>query len=214
MGDVSSRAKSILGNCRWVACEDTREGAKLFSLMEIECPQLLSYHDQNEQRQTSKLIDILLAGNDVSLISDAGMPCISDPGFRVVRECRRLGIPVTAIPGPVAFTTALSISGLPSNGCLFVGFLPPKTSARCAFFQKYADFEYTLACYESCHRIEKFLNDLIATLGPDRVICVARELTKIHETVTSGPASSVLSIIAGKNKGEFVVLISPKTFQL
>jgi 16S rRNA (cytidine1402-2'-O)-methyltransferase len=119
------------------------------------------------------------------------------------------------VPGACALTAVLSASGLPTNGFLFVGFLPPKTSARTAFFTKYQDFDYTIALYESCHRIDKAVAELNATLGPERVICVAKEVTKLHETFLVGPAGDVAARLARTAvKGEFVLLIAPKEFTL
>ena len=119
------------------------------------------------------------------------------------------------IPGACALAAVLSASGLPSDGFLFAGFLPPKTSARVAFLQKYQDFDYTLALYESCHRIDKFAAEIVATLGADRVVCVAKEVTKLHETWFVGPAAEVEARLAKASlKGEFVVLIAPAGFTL
>ncbi|MEO0055779.1 MAG: hypothetical protein RLZZ50_1726, partial [Verrucomicrobiota bacterium] len=133
----------------------------------------------------------------------------------VVRACRRASLPVVPIPGACALAAVLSAAGLPSDGFLFVGFLPPKTSARVAFLQKYQDFDYTLAVYESCHRIEKFSAEIVATLGPDRVICIAKEVTKLHETFLVGRAADVDARLSKTSlKGEFVVLIAPSTFTL
>jgi 16S rRNA (cytidine1402-2'-O)-methyltransferase len=119
------------------------------------------------------------------------------------------------VPGPSALTAVLSASGLPTNGFLFVGFLPPKSAARIGFFEKYRDFDYTLALYESCHRIDKAVAEISATLGPSRVICIAKEVTKLHETFLVGPAADVEARLAKTSlKGEFVVLIAPKDFEL
>jgi 16S rRNA (cytidine1402-2'-O)-methyltransferase len=119
------------------------------------------------------------------------------------------------VPGPSALTAVLSASGLPTNGFLFVGFLPPKSSARAAFFNRYRDFEFTLVLYESCHRIDKAVNEIVATLGNERVICVAKEVTKLHETFFVGPAADVAARLAQASlKGEFVLLIAPADFSL
>src|SRR5690606_11290579 len=122
------------------------------------------------------------------VVSDAGTPALSDPGFRLVRACRRRGLPVVPVPGPSAVTAVLSASGLPTNGFLFVGFLPAKSAARISFFDRYRNFDYTIALYESCHRIDKAVDGIVATLGAGRVICVAKEVTKIHETFLVGAA--------------------------
>ena len=163
----------------------------------------------------AELADRLEAGENIVLIADAGTPAISDPGFRLVRECRRRGLSVTTTPGACAAISALSVSGLPSDCFLFVGFLAPKSSARRQFFETNRDCNYTIIVYESCHRIEKFLNDLVDTLGPERCICVCRELTKLHETAYTGLAGEVREkVLAGSQKGEFVVCIAKEGFRL
>ncbi|MGB0257332.1 MAG: 16S rRNA (cytidine(1402)-2'-O)-methyltransferase [Coraliomargarita sp.] len=215
LGDISQRAIDTLSSANCIACEDTRVTGKLLSKLEIEKPELLSYRDENEKFLASQLADRIAAGEHIALVADAGTPAISDPGFRLVRECRKRSLPVTTTPGPSAVITALSISGLPSDGFFYAGFLAPKSAARKRFFTEYQDFGYTTVLYESCHRIGKFLNDLVDTLGPDRCISVCRELTKLHETVHSGSAADVRDRVAkGSQKGEFVVLIAKAGFEL
>ena len=215
LGDISQRAVETLRSASCIACEDTRVTGKLLSKLEIEKPELLSYRDENEKFLASQLADRIAEGADITLVADAGTPAISDPGFRLVRECRKRGLTVTTTPGPSAVITALSISGLPSDGFFYAGFLAPKSAARKRFFTEYQDFGYTTVVYESCHRIGKFLNDLVDTLGPDRCISVCRELTKLHETVHTGPAAEVRDRVAkGSQKGEFVVLIAKAGFEL
>jgi 16S rRNA (cytidine1402-2'-O)-methyltransferase len=149
------------------------------------------------------------------LATDAGTPGLSDPGFRAVRACRRRGLPVVPVPGPVAFAAVLSASGLPTNGFLFAGFLPPKTAARQAFYAKHRDFDFTIALYESCHRIGKAMDDIVSVLGADRVVCVAKEVTKIHETFWVGPAGEVRErLLKASLKGEFTLLIAPEDYRL
>ena len=150
-----------------------------------------------------------------AVVTDAGTPGLSDPGFRLVRACRRRGLPVVPVPGPSALTAVLSAAGLPTNGFLFVGFLPAKSAARIAFLENHRDFPYTIALYESCHRIAKFIDEIEAGLGPNRVICVAKEATKVHETFLVGPATDVRQRLAQTSlKGEFVVLVAPADFVL
>ena len=145
----------------------------------------------------------LAEGQDIVLVSDAGTPAISsDPGFRLVRECRKRGLPVTSAPGATAAATALSLSRLPSDGFLFAGFLAPKKSARCRFLETHKDFNYTIVLYESCHRILKFLDEIVETLGPHRCISVCRELTKLHETIHTGPSKEVREKITRRAKRE------------
>lgn len=213
-GDLSPRAQEILQTADIIACEDTRHSGRLFIGLELRAT-LCPYHEHNEQTQSIRLADQVAAGKRVVLLTDAGTPGISDPGFRVVRECRARALPVHAIPGPVAFAVAWSISGLPTDSLLFLGFLPPKTAARRRIFQEHAELNATLAFYESTHRIHKCLNDILEVLGPDRVICLAKELTKLHETVLTGPVGSIRNQFSTmSSKGEFVLLIAKKGFQL
>ncbi len=214
LADLTERARLILSTVDLVACEDTRTSGALLTRLGLHRP-LVPYHDHNETAAAAHLLAALQAGKSVAVVSDAGTPAISDPGFRIVRACRRAAVPVVPIPGACALAAVLSASGLPSDGFLFVGFLPPKTSARVAFLQKYQEFDYTLALYESCHRIDKFAAEIVATLGPDRVVCVAKEVTKLHELFLVGRAADVGQRLAKTSlKGEFVVLIAPAGFVL
>jgi 16S rRNA (cytidine1402-2'-O)-methyltransferase len=214
LSDLSDRARQILGSADLVACEDTRTTGLLLDRLGLK-RELFAYHEHNELPAAEHLANLIAAGKSVALASDAGTPGLSDPGFRVVRACRRRSLPVVPIPGPVAFATVLCASGLPTHGCLFAGFLPPKTSARRSFFSEFKDLRYTIALYESCHRITKAVDDIVAELGPGRVICVAKEVTKLHETFLVGTASAVQLKLAGMSlKGEFTVLIPPADFEL
>lgn len=216
LGDMTARAIEVLQSVDAIACEDTRVTGKLLSKLGIETEaSLISYREENEKHMAGELANRIEGGENIALISDAGMPAISDPGFRLVRECRARGLTVTAAPGVTAATTALALSGLPSDGFLYVGFLPPKSAARKRFFESKSEFEYTIIVYESCHRIGKFLNDLVEVLGEDRCISVCRELTKLHETIHTGPAAQVRDRVAsGSQKGEFVVCIAKDGFVL
>ena len=214
LGDLSDRAKAILANVDLVACEDTRTTGALLTRLGLH-RELIAYHDHNEQEAAARLTAQLAAGKSIALVSDAGTPAISDPGFRIVRACRRCGLPVIPVPGACAVAAVLSAAGLPTNGFLFARFLPPKSAARIAFLSKYRDFDYTLALYESCHRIDKFADETVATLGDARAIAIAKEVTKLHETFLVGPAGEVRERLAKTSlKGEFVVLIAPATFEL
>lgn len=214
LADLTGRARAILGAVDLVACEDTRTTGALLTRLELR-KELVSYHEHNELEAAERLADQLVAGKSIALVSDAGTPAISDPGFRLVRACRRRNLPVVPVPGPSALTAVLSASGLPTNGFLYVGFLPPKSAARIAFFEKYRAFDYTLALYESCHRIDKAVDEIVATLGEQRVICVAKEVTKLHEAFFVGPAARVRERLAKSSlKGEFVLLIAPADFIL
>jgi len=214
LADLTDRARAILGAADLVACEDTRTTGALLSRLGLR-RELVSYHEHNEIEAAERLVERLAAGASVALVSDAGTPGLSDPGFRLVRACRRRGLPVVPVPGPSALAAALSASGLPTNGFLFVGFLPPKSAARIAFFGQHRDFPYTLALYESCHRIDKAVAEIVATLGGLRVLCVAKEVTKLYETFLVGPAAEVQARLAQTSlKGEFVLLIAPANFVL
>ena len=212
--DLSPRAARILAEVHTIACEDTRTSQGILHPLGITKP-LIAYHEHNELAQAVAIADAVAAGKKIALITDAGMPAISDPGFRVVRECRRRKLKVTPIPGPTAAMTALAASGLPSDGFLYLGFLPAKTAARKRTFEQYKDFPYTLVFYESTHRIEAFIEDVIETLGPTRTVCIGRELTKLHETFYAGEAGTVLADLQrGSTKGEFVVMIAKDGYSL
>lgn len=215
LADVTQRAREILRQVDVIACEDTRTTGALLARLELPHRTLVAYHEHNETEAAERLAGELAAGRSVAVVSDAGTPALSDPGFRLVRACRRRGLPVVPVPGASALTAVLSASGLPTNGFLFVGFLPAKSAARIAFFTKHRDFDYTLALYESCHRIDKAVGEIVATLGGGRVICVAKEVTKLHETFLCGPAAGVQSRLAQTSlKGEFVLLVAPAEFVL
>ncbi len=214
MSDISARAIETLSACDIVACEDTRVASKLMHKLELH-KEFVVYSDVREKDNAAYLLEKLKAGMHISLISDAGTPCISDPGFRLVRLCRQEGINIEVIPGACAIVSALSASAMPTNAFLFLGFLPPKSSARKNCFNKYIDFEHTLIFYESVHRIEKFINDAQEVFGKDRYICVAKELTKIYEKFYIGTISQVKEDLSKSAiKGEYVVIISPKDFVL
>lgn len=214
LADLTERARSILAAVDVVACEDTRTTGAMLTRLGLH-RDLVAYHEHNETAVADELAGLVAQGKSVAVVSDAGTPGLSDPGFRVVRACRRRNLPVVPVPGASALTAVLSAAGLPTNGFLFVGFLPPKSAARIAFLGKYRDFDYTLALYESCHRIDKFAAEIVEVLGPGRVVCIAKEVTKLHETFLVGLASDVQTRLnAGSLKGEFVVLIAPNDFTL
>lgn len=214
LADLTDRARAILGAVDLVACEDTRTTGALLTRLGLH-KNLVAYHEHNETEAAERLAEQLVSGRSIAVVSDAGTPALSDPGFRLVRACRKRGLPVVPVPGPSALTAVLSASGLPTNGFLYVGFLPPKSAARIAFFERYRNFDYTLALYESCHRIDKAVDEIVSTLGSERVICVAKEVTKLHETFLVGPAVDVQSRLAKTSlKGEFVLLIAPPDFVL
>ncbi|MBL9214916.1 MAG: 16S rRNA (cytidine(1402)-2'-O)-methyltransferase [Opitutaceae bacterium] len=212
LADLTERARAILGAVDVVACEDTRTTGTMLNRLGLH-RELTPYHEHNEAEAADRLADLVASGKSVAVVSDAGTPGLSDPGFRVVRACRRRRLPVVPVPGACAVVSVLSAAGLPTNGFLFAGFLPPKSSARLGFLEKYRDFDYTLALYESCHRIEKFADEIVEVLGADRVVCIAKEVTKVHETFLVGLAGDVRARLSAQSlKGEFVVLIAPRDF--
>lgn len=214
LGDISARAVDALQQIDRLYAEDTRHSRKLLNHLDIERP-LIPCHEHNEQALAEEIVCHIEAGQSCGLISDAGTPGISDPGFRLVRACRRAGLPVLSIPGASAVLVALSISGLPTDSFRFYGFLPPKRAARFRHFEENKEAQETLAYFESTHRIGKFLEDAETVFGPERCICIARELTKRHETVLTGPLQEVRGRFAtGSSKGEFVVLIAKEGYVL
>ena len=209
LGDISARALETLRNADVIACEDTRQTLKLLTHFGIQKP-LTSYHDFNEREKAIELAARIEAGGNVALVSDAGTPAVSDPGYRLVRLCRERGLTVVSIPGANAAVTALSASGLPSDQFLFVGFLPPRKSARLEQLQSLRSFPGTLIFYEGPHRIDSMLEDMQEVFG-DREACIGRELTKLHEEYVFGKLSDIRLRI--KELGEFVVVVggSPGT---
>ncbi|MBC2601333.1 16S rRNA (cytidine(1402)-2'-O)-methyltransferase [Puniceicoccus vermicola] len=215
LGDLSPRAREVLSEVQIIACEDTRVTGSLLAHVGIERPKLVSYRNENETVRAQELVEDLLTGQTVAVVSDAGTPTISDPGFRLVRACQKAGIPISVVPGPCAIVAAIAASGLPSDRFYFCGFLPPKSAARRRFLEEHLDFPSTLVVYESVHRIEKFLDEIVDVLGEERILSVSRELTKKFETTATGRAADVRqSVLSRARKGEFVVLIAPKTFDL
>ena len=204
LGDASPRAIETLRAVDLIACEDTRHTLKLLSHFAIQKP-LTSYHDFNEGAKATELGNRIKNGLTVALVSDAGMPGVSDPGYRLVRYCRQHNIPVTAIPGPNAAITALAASGLPSDEFLFVGFLPPKKVARRTKLEMLRTQPTTMVFYEAPHRVAAALEDIHEILG-DRELCIGRELTKIHEEYLWGRLSEIRHQV--KELGEFVLVVA------
>lgn len=208
LDDLSARAVAILGSVTRIAAEDTRHSSRLLGHLGISVP-MLSLHEYNEAARVAQLTAYLAAGEDIALISDAGTPLISDPGFILVRELRALDYPVVPIPGPSALITALSAAGLPTNRFRFGGFLPAKAGARKQVLDALCESDETLVFYESPHRILHTLDTLEAVM-PERPVVLARELTKTFETFLSGtPAMLRERLVSDPNqaRGEFVVMI-------
>ena len=214
LADLTERARILLGAVDLIACEDTRTTGALLTRLGLH-RELIAYHEHNEIDAAERLVARLAEGRSIAVVTDAGTPGMSDPGFRVVRACRSRGMPVVPVPGANALTAVLSASGLPTNAYLFMGFLPPRSAARIAFLEQHREFPYTLAFYESCHRIDKFVDEIVATLGGERAVCVAKEVTKLHETFLVGSAADVRARLATTSlKGEFVVIVAPADFVL
>jgi 16S rRNA (cytidine1402-2'-O)-methyltransferase len=206
LADMTERAKETLAGVDVVAAEDTRRTGRLLSRFGIKRP-LVSLFEGNEARRTAELVTSLRGGKDVALVTDAGMPLISDPGHRLVRACVDEGIDVRVVPGPSAVTAALAVSGLPSDRFVFEGFLPRKAGDRRERLRSLADELRTIVLFESPVRLETLLRDVLEEIG-DRRVAVARELTKLHEEVLRGRVSEVLARIAGAEpKGEVVVVV-------
>ena len=214
MLDISYHAVDVLKQCDLIACEDTRTSKKIFQKYGIDT-KLVPYHDKNEQAMANWLSEQVSNGLNVAVVSDAGTPTISDPGFRIVRACRKLHLPVLPIPGPSAMIAALSVSGLPSNTFLFLGFPGHKSSARIKLLSEYMHHEHTIIFYESCYRVEKFLTEIAQIYPEHRVISIAKEITKLHEQYFTGTISEAKVWMENISiKGEFVVLIAPESFVL
>jgi len=210
LGDISQRAIDTLAKVDLVAAEDTRHSRTLLSSYGIKRP-LVALHEHNEEAMAPKLVDQLLAGESIALISDAGTPLLSDPGFRLVRLAIEKGIRVTPLPGPSALVTALSIAGIPTDRFVYEGFLPARQAARVARLNALSGESRTLVFFESSHRILECLADMADTLGADRTVAICRELTKQFETVLRGTVVAVREMVeadANQQKGEFVLVVA------
>ncbi len=206
--DITLRALRVLREAALVACEDTRQSRKLLDHFGISRP-LVSYHEHNEAQAAARLLGALEAGKSVALVSDAGTPLISDPGYRIVAAARARGIAVTPVPGPSALLAALSAAGLPVDCFRFGGFLPARAGARRKLLESLRQDPATLVFFEAPHRIAGALEDIAAALGERRVV-LARELTKIHEEFLAGSPLALREELARRAsvKGEFTVLIA------
>lgn len=214
LSDVSSRMCDALENCDLIACEDTRVTKKLLDHLSLS-KTLVSYREENEVKKTTELADLLELGKSIGLVSDAGYPGISDPGFRLVRECRVREILIIPIPGPNAAITVLAASGLPTHQFLFLGFLPKKSSGTRKALEEWKNFGGSLIVYESKHRIDKTLGLIEEELGSERMICLAREVTKLHESFLVGSVAEVITLNRTRSsKGEFTLVIGPEGFVL
>ena len=209
LGDVSRRAADTLARCDAVACEDTRVTGKLLKHLGISKP-LWRYDDHSGEKDRARLIEAM-GTQAVALVSDAGTPLVSDPGYRLVREAKAAGVPIGSVPGPSAPIVALTLAGLPSDRFLFAGFLPPKDKARREVLEELAGLRATLVFFETAPRLARSLEAIGETL-PGREIAVARELTKLHEECRTGTAAELIAHYEGHPpRGEIVLLIGPPT---
>lgn len=209
LGDLSPRAQETLRAVAAICAEDTRHTRQLLAHFGIDTP-LLALHEHNEKALAERLVARLAAGESLALVSDAGTPLISDPGFRLVRAARAAGLRVSPVPGSCAAIAALSVAGLPSDRFVFEGFLPAKAAARRARLSALAAETRTLVFYESAHRIEQTLADLATAFDGARHVALARELTKLFETVLNGTLADLLARVQGdadQRRGEFVLIV-------
>lgn len=209
LGDITQRALDVLAQVDVIAAEDTRHTGKLLAHFNIQT-KTFALHDHNEQHKAQALVNKLLSGQSIALVSDAGTPLISDPGYHLVNQCRQAGVKVVPLPGACAVITALSASGLPSDRFSFEGFLPAKSKGRKDKFLEIAKVERTCIFYESPHRINESLQDMLEILGPDRQVVLARELTKTFETIQGLPLGQLIEWInqdENRKRGEMVLLI-------
>ena len=209
LGDLSPRAQQTLRDVAAICAEDTRRSGQLLAHFGIATP-LVALHEHNEEAIAQRIVARLQAGESLALVSDAGTPLVSDPGFRLVRAARAAGVKVSPVPGPSALVAALSVAGLPSDRFAFEGFLPAKASARRERLQGLAAEPRTLIFYESSHRIAEALADMVQAFGDERPAVLARELTKLFETVLDGNLAQLEARVEAdgdQRKGEFVVLV-------
>jgi 16S rRNA (cytidine1402-2'-O)-methyltransferase len=208
LGDISPRAVAELGRADVVACEDTRRTGKLLQHIGVRAPKLIVVNEHTEERVVAEVLERLGRGQRIAVVSDAGMPGISDPGERLVRAASAAGFAVEVVPGPSAAITALVASGLPAGRFVFEGFLPRKGSGRAERLQVLAAEPRTIVLYEAPHRLARTLTDLAAAMGGDRRVVLARELTKLHEEVWRGSLTDALAALGTiEPRGEYVVVL-------
>jgi 16S rRNA (cytidine1402-2'-O)-methyltransferase len=213
LGDMTARGIATLRAVDRIAAEDTRVARRLLAALAIRAPRLERYDDHADAGARTRLLDAIAAGEAVALVSDAGMPVIADPGFKLVRAARQRGLRVSVVPGASAPLAALALSGLPSDRFLFAGFLPSRETARRAALADLAPIQATLVLLEAPQRLAASLADMAAALGATRDAVVARELTKMFEEVRAGPLGALAAAFAGEDppRGEIVVVVAPPT---
>ena len=209
--DLTARAREVLAAADVLACEDTRRTRRLTAHLGIS-KRLISLHEHNERKRAPQLLSQLEDGLSVALVSDAGTPLLSDPGYPLVRGAIERGIPVVPVPGPSAILAALVASGLPTYPFTFLGFAPPKRARRRRFFEQHAEFAHTLVYFESPHRIVASLEDAATVFG-DRPAAIGREMTKLHEEILRGTLAALHAELRDRAavKGEFTVVVGGKT---
>lgn len=208
--DFSQRARETLSSVQCIYAEDTRHSARLLDRYSIST-RPRSLHEHNESARIAEIAERLRQGDDIAIISDAGTPLVSDPGFRLVEHCHDAGLPVAPVPGPSAVLAALSVSGQPADSFVYAGFVPQKQAARERWLTNLADEQRTLILFESPHRVVATLESMLSSFGPQRSVTIARELTKLHETVIKAALlDHVENARAGKLtiKGEFVLVVA------
>ncbi|MEX0385507.1 16S rRNA (cytidine(1402)-2'-O)-methyltransferase [Spiribacter onubensis] len=211
LGDLSDRAREVLATVHRIAAEDTRRSGQLLGRLGIR-GRMISLHEHNESERVERILSCLAAGESIALVSDAGTPLISDPGYRLVRATREAGFEVLAVPGPSSVIAALSVAGLPTDRFFFEGFLPARTAARRRRLERLAGQPHTLVFLEAGRRVPAALDDLAEILGAGRESAVCRELTKRFETTRSGSLAQLAEWIRGdadRMRGEFVILVGP-----
>jgi 16S rRNA (cytidine1402-2'-O)-methyltransferase len=206
--DITLRTLEVLGTVDVVACEDTRRTRGLLSHFDLHPARLLSFHEHNEAAALEALLGLMRAGREVALVTDAGMPGLSDPGFRLVRACVTEGLPLTVLPGPSAVSTAVVASGLPTDRFVFVGFLPRGKKQLISALEEADRVGATVTAFESPRRLRATLGAVAGT-WPERRVAVCRELSKVHEEVVRGTAAEVLSQLAEPVRGEVVLVLEP-----
>ncbi len=212
LGDITLRALGVLARADIIYCEDTRHSAKLLQHYSITA-RTRPFYDHNEDREIERAISDLESGKRIAIISDAGTPLLSDPGFKLVRAAAAAGVPVVPVPGASALLAALTASGLPTDAFFFAGFLPPKRASRRARLAELSPIPGSLVFYEAPHRVAETLNDMAGLLG-ERQAVVARELTKLHEEIARGSLAELADTVAEDMKGEVVIVVGPLQAQV